>query len=476
MPDNPPAAAAYWDDTLLELPTPTRLYCLEPCGRGTPDVESFTSYLTRLAAAHCVTPRRLVAQEIAPLMGSTYSKKAVESKTSNTWGRSDLLNGIAPSTRIWITTVEALTGQQGLCYLTMLPLTAILSGISLMRPWKAWCPSCLHNWREANRPIYEPLRWALQGIKWCPYHALPLQDTCARCGKRLPPLDHHSYPGMCSACGARLGDQVADRPASASEQQAIDPQQQWIIATIGQWLAQASHIAPPDVQQALLTRLRMLANRHGGIHPTSRVLQIPYGTVRHWMVSSTSPTLPNLLGLCAATGLSLTAFLQGTEDPAAESVAIPAVWVRQSPVARRQFRSAAIQVALESALSCSDSFPPSLRALGQTLKTQPARLSAEFPVLCQALITRRQQAIAMRSTTRLRQLAERVRQAVFTIHAAGHYPSERRVCLYLAYPVEIRQSIVKAARRAAMNELGYDLPGSPGEALSVYPPTRHDDE
>jgi len=45
-----------WDLTLPLLPARSALYPLAPLGVGTPDVESMTSYLARLAAAHSVSP------------------------------------------------------------------------------------------------------------------------------------------------------------------------------------------------------------------------------------------------------------------------------------------------------------------------------------------------------------------------------------------------------------------------------------
>ncbi len=46
----------------------SRLYSLNPIGVGTPYTESISSYLTRLAQEHCVTPKKLIMGEIAPLI------------------------------------------------------------------------------------------------------------------------------------------------------------------------------------------------------------------------------------------------------------------------------------------------------------------------------------------------------------------------------------------------------------------------
>lgn len=59
------------DLTLPAMPLRSRLYPLKPIGVGTPLVESLTSYLTRLAYAHCVPVTKLAEVEIAPLLNKS---------------------------------------------------------------------------------------------------------------------------------------------------------------------------------------------------------------------------------------------------------------------------------------------------------------------------------------------------------------------------------------------------------------------
>ena len=56
-----------WEETAVVLPSHSRLYHLEPIGVGSPFVESLTSYIARLAEAHSVSIRALIADEISPL-------------------------------------------------------------------------------------------------------------------------------------------------------------------------------------------------------------------------------------------------------------------------------------------------------------------------------------------------------------------------------------------------------------------------
>jgi hypothetical protein len=50
------------------LVTHPPLSCLTPMGTGTAQTECLTSYLMRLAAAHCLSPGTLYGHEIYPLV------------------------------------------------------------------------------------------------------------------------------------------------------------------------------------------------------------------------------------------------------------------------------------------------------------------------------------------------------------------------------------------------------------------------
>ncbi len=85
------------------IPKRSRLFCLEPIGVRTPLTESLSSYLTRLAQEHCVTPKKLIMGEIAPLiMGDRYQPEMLSKNVSTLFGNSDglpAINGMRDMTR-----------------------------------------------------------------------------------------------------------------------------------------------------------------------------------------------------------------------------------------------------------------------------------------------------------------------------------------------------------------------------------------
>ncbi|MEK5441206.1 hypothetical protein [Fredinandcohnia sp. FSL W7-1320] len=55
----------------------SRLFSLPPIGKGTPYIESLTSYIIRLSEAHNVTPGILIGKEITPLLNKHYLNETV---------------------------------------------------------------------------------------------------------------------------------------------------------------------------------------------------------------------------------------------------------------------------------------------------------------------------------------------------------------------------------------------------------------
>jgi hypothetical protein len=94
-----------WDLKKLSIPSRSRLYQLEPVGIGTPLVESLTGYISRLAEAHCVTPKALISRELVSFIPKTY-------KTTNLFEMRSLtgaLNGIGTMALDLVTVLESLT-------------------------------------------------------------------------------------------------------------------------------------------------------------------------------------------------------------------------------------------------------------------------------------------------------------------------------------------------------------------------------
>src|SRR5260370_18266404 len=191
-------------------PRRSHLYHLIPIGLGTPFVESLTSYVTRLAEAHCVSLRDLITHELFPLYGRSYLPSTTDDLNTSTFSKdSQSLNGTSHSTRDFMRVLEQLTLHDNLRFLTMLPWAEVLSCRYLIRRTKACCPFCYQEWLEEGMPIYDPLLWALEVATTCINHNSQLQTCCHHCNRRSTMLATQGRPGRCSHCGVWLGVALA---------------------------------------------------------------------------------------------------------------------------------------------------------------------------------------------------------------------------------------------------------------------------
>ena len=96
-------------------PPRSRLYGLDPIGVDTPMVESLTSYIIRLASAHCVSVGTLVAKEIAPLINKTYITDRSSATISDQFSSvSSAVNGFGITTVDWVNAMQTEV-LSGLC-------------------------------------------------------------------------------------------------------------------------------------------------------------------------------------------------------------------------------------------------------------------------------------------------------------------------------------------------------------------------
>jgi hypothetical protein len=124
-----------WEVTVPTIPARSRLYPLEPIGMGTPQVESLSSYLARLAEGHSVLLSKLVRREILPCFGRPHLRGNITAFWMN-YARA--MNGLSRWAKDLVQVLEELTKQPDLHLLTLLPWSEVLNGRGLLRRNRAW--------------------------------------------------------------------------------------------------------------------------------------------------------------------------------------------------------------------------------------------------------------------------------------------------------------------------------------------------
>ncbi|MBK0010822.1 TniQ family protein [Stenotrophomonas sp. S41] len=151
----------------------TFLLKLDPIGLGTEEVESLTSFQSRLAASNGLTPRQLsgIVKRVRAYDEAADPARDRRVPRPPTDARSEL------------DLLAELSGSPDLTRLTFLPLSS--DGCSprntSLRTARAWCEQCFVEDRKRMRPAFDRLIWTSRFMMRCPFHKVLLRTICPRC-------------------------------------------------------------------------------------------------------------------------------------------------------------------------------------------------------------------------------------------------------------------------------------------------------
>ncbi len=445
---------------LKESPLPERstLYAPEPIGAGTAVAESLTSYLTRLADAHCVYPGVLISQMLVPLVAESETRSDAP-KEHPLWRRdgsgSHLINVTGPRACSALRALETLTLRTDLRAFTLVAVAELLPPRSLTRRTLAWCPLCYEEWQACGQIVYDPLLWVFQEISICTAHRVRLRTHCPHCARSLPYLTWRSRPGYCAFCAGPL----FRRGVGVLEVVAPDTSefvwQQWITDALGAVVAQLPQVSDgPErerIRQVVSHAVEQLAE--GNIAAFSRLLGLPRNTVENWCQGKRIPEMNMLLRLCYRLDLSLcnVLFQEGeTPHPSLRDPVPPALFPSRKRTAIDKER---IFHLLEQAARGTETPPLSLKEVGKLLGYQPTTLYKINQAACHA--------IAERSTAYRRELREKrlqgyreeIRQIALHLQAQQIALTQRHISRYLAQPAILRDPNVRVLLREVCHEV-----------------------
>jgi len=409
----------------------SRLYHLAPIGIGTADVESLTSYISRLAEAHAVTVGRLMMDEILPRLGRAHliDEKRGASGPQAWRTRMHVINGMSPLAGDTVATLEALTGRRDLRWLTMLPWKDALSPRGLLRRTRTWCPTCLCARRRQGQ-VYESLTWMLLPIKVCAQHRVPLQDRCSArgCGRTQPALIARTRPGHCAWCGGWLGT------VSHGE---CDPKlcrwYRWRAATVGRLVGhEPSQPFEPSLER--LPRMLGEIGAYVGLRQLAIDGQISRQTLGLWRAGKARPTLEMFLRLtyCLERSGPYAALMRPLGETRRSLAPVISTALPSGRATYRRFDRAATSAILKAALA--DPGAPSLTAVAHQSGYRRSRLRMAFPVLCTAVANRYERVRKNNIRIQRADLRAKIHAAESRLRADGIYPGMDRVAAVLRVP------------------------------------------
>ena len=450
-----------WSLALSAHPSHSRLYALEPIGMGTPNVESLTSYITRLADAHSVSLRTLAIHELLPLLKRAYLSNRSGDDLDSLWKETArALNGTGILARDWAQALECLTLRPDLRYLTFLSWAAVLTPQRQMRFNRAWCPDCFIEWQATGQPIYEPLLWNVTPVSLCLRHQRALVEQCPYpdCHTTLPMLAVHFHPGYCSKCSRWLGVTTDTSNISWTTEQWH--WQIWVTETIGELILHNKDlsIVPHLENIPELIRASREQVADDNMQNLAEKLQLSRRTLNAWKLGRQIPQIESLMRLCYCCGVSLYDLFtlkSGTLDfGKLKPRSLPDI---PNPTKNRRqripFDTVSIQQRLEDVLVCEEQPPPSMRTVAKRLNYSPRELRKHFYELGRAISTRRQNYYKVCHEQKFQQLKNEVRQATLKIHSQGLYPRSEKVRSLLSDPAAMRDPAISKIWHEILEEL-----------------------
>jgi hypothetical protein len=429
-----------WNLAKPTVPPRSRLHRLKPIGAGTDLIECLTSFASRLAASHCVSPAVLLGSALAPLMGKQYwlqggarpgTTGSALSGSFNIHARA--INGIGVIATDWVRALEALTLRNDLALLTMLPWTKILPQRNLLRPTRSWCPNCYEDWLTHNQPIYEPLLWTFRDIEICLHHQRRLAAKCRNCKGTLQWLSRLSRPGYCSKCNTWLGTRAVDSADTISNEELR--WQSWVITNLQELIVARGHLPSPSRERTARAVALCIENVTDGVmNRFASLIGKRKNTVWGWQKGKSLIPINDLLRLCYSVNLSLVdfvytdGFLVGALDQASQSIIPPpeSVLIRRRPM---RFDKAAMERALKTALTLHPTEP--MTRVAARLNTSKRFLYKHFPKLCKTISSEHAKYRNACDQKRRDLYAYKLSEVGNDLRASGIYPSRRRVLAVL---------------------------------------------
>jgi AraC-like DNA-binding protein len=281
---------------------------------GTGEVESLSSYLTRLAAEHCLSLGTLFEEMMGPLVRESNSLSTTKYSEVSLSGATRAINGMGVTAATCIQIFESLTTRTDLRWLTTMTWQGIFSTRYWLRSVRAWCPACFESWRREEHVIFEPLLWALRVVTVCPIHMRELISVCPHCRGESQPLTRKSRPGYCPKCLCWLGSMESAEQAPDESLTGDRDWRLWAAKATGDLLAAApGMVALPGRSKLIETIARCVDHfTEGCTHAFARHFGVADDLLRLCLKKHSPPGLEMALRIGYLSGISPLELVTGT--------------------------------------------------------------------------------------------------------------------------------------------------------------------
>lgn len=425
----PPDWVEQDDDPFPPIEGRTLLFGLPPIGVGTPDCESLSSYVIRLAREHSLPPRRFISRIILGVLGQ--GKPRCDAKFFRHYAAT--INGVGPYAERFVRALGETTGRSDLLSLTMQPWKGLLApnGTPLTSACRRWCSACLRDSGVRNASdnqsseAYWPLSWSISAVSCCLKHRASLSEVCQHCARHQPTLPKHAEFDRCDYCRKCLYDSDATNGPILPESEASTAAP--VADLVGQMIRLGPTVDQGDAHNRWVDYIaKHIAEAGSDRASVCREMGLNPRAMYEWFERRAGVSLGSALKVCLRLGVSMDAVFGPPNSHVTSATPPMALPGREGP---RQRHDHAMRVrakaALDSTLVAAE--PLTLRAISDQLGVSTGYLRYWFPNEVAAL-----NAINRRRLLETREIRQRLDAALIesTVHAMikqGTYPGRKRV-------------------------------------------------
>ncbi|MGA3602979.1 TniQ family protein [Lysinibacillus agricola] len=437
------------------------LYNIEPIGIETGLVESYSSYLIRVAYEHNITVGHLINKIVIPKMNKDYLERSTIYGGNSFYEGAKTINGFTDNTKNLIKVMELLTSREDLAYLTLYKLKGIIPLRNLLKNSLSWCPDCLKNWMDDEKIIYYPLIWYLKSVKVCFAHKRYLLEICSSCNKKIDILRRNMVPGHCPNCLELLIKDIFREEPGVQEMRWHTFVYQNTETLLGMSNSQLDFIGS---QERVFKQLNLINEDlfSGDIANFAKFTSIPKTTLRDWLKRKSSPTFNSLLLVCYKLNIKLSDFLlQNNTKNVKITYGVKKEYVNKEKNYRKPLDVVAIENSLKELLVCDT--PISMTAAAKIIGRDKRVLYSNFPDYCKGISKRYSEYIEEKSSHRIQLLKEEINSAFYSLINKGINPSSGKIEKYLNKNGLLREKILQDHWRGLLTQSNFS--SGEGEVL-----------
>ncbi|PSN16324.1 hypothetical protein C7293_03210 [filamentous cyanobacterium CCT1] len=423
----------------------SRLYSIQPIDCGLENVESLTSYISRLAVAHCVPAGLLMTKEITPLIKPKYNfaGEPQGGRLGRTFANeTSALNGYGSWATEVVNVIEKLTCRTNISKLTFLNWRKVLSNRKLLKQNRAWYPLCFSELLDESKVLYEPLNWSIEILQLCSTHRTPLSNICPHCEKENSPLAWYSRPGFCSKCRGWLGiDAYRSKFPNLRFKVVKDEEQLHCIECVRDLLCLSPDSFYDDVRVSIASHLNHFSKdiSRDKYLCLAQVLDVSVQAVREWCKGKSTPTLASMIKICYKFKIDFSTLFEPIYGVAVnENCELEKNHQDSSKklVSRRSIeKQTLIKLALEAALL--ENPPKSLNSVANKSGMHPKTMRFYERSLCKQVSNNYARFRTQKKDERIEGLLQEMKKIAQSLYSKGIIPTPSRIAPHMSNPASI---------------------------------------